>query len=102
MGDLKLTVSNAGAVNPVRSFEANSAPLETTTMGFNFSEANDFSKELQIGKDGPKVYVTPEQKFALNIALRNAEMHGLQEQNVSVVIDGKTHTTTASFLRNQL
>lgn len=104
MGDLSLTVNNAGRINPTRNFEANSAPLETTTLGINFDKGNDFSKELQIGKDGPKIYVTPDQAFALKVSLRNAEVDEAMSggKNVSVVINGQTFTASAGFLKAQL
>lgn len=112
MGNLDLKIGNVGITgNATKTFEANSKPLETTTLGINFDDSNDFSVPLKFGgDDGPTVYVTPDEvdamKMTLVSATKNEDMGNILGNNtnpsVSVVVNGQSYTMSARDLQNQL
>lgn len=109
MGDMNLRISNVGMANATKEFEANSQPLETTTLGFNLDESNDFSVPVNFGENGPTVYLTPDSVDAMKMALASAtkneamgNLFGGGGNSVSVVVNGQTHSISARDLQNQL
>ena len=110
MGDLNVSINNIGMRNSTKTFEANSAPLETKTLGMiNFSSNNDYSVPLTFGEDGPTVYLRPDQmdavKFTLTSATKNEtmnELFGGGGPAVTVSVGGKSYSMSAKEMQTQL
>jgi len=107
MGDGNLTIRNLGpAATGTRDFEANSKPLETTTMGINFDKSNDYKVPLKFGgENGQTVFLRPDQVDAMKMALAGATRNEAIMENgpsVSVSVNGKTLTMTAQEMQSQL
>ncbi|MBF2053354.1 MAG: hypothetical protein IGS03_07795 [Candidatus Sericytochromatia bacterium] len=77
-----------------QTFEANSTPLATKTMGINFSEGNDFSVPMQI-PDGPEIYLRPDQIDGIKMWLAGASRNILNETPVTVNANGQSYQMTA-------
>jgi len=110
MPNVNVNIGNVGpSGNATRTIEANTQPLKTTTLGINFDKSNDFTVPLAF-KDGPTVYLRPDQvdamKMALASATRNEELgnaiNGSNNQSISVVVNGQTHTMSARDMQSQL
>lgn len=87
MSDASLSITNSLTMR-TRTFEANSAPLETTTLGINFSSSNDFNVKLQI-PNGPAVYLMPEQVDAIRLAASGAR--DIEDANIQVSVGGRSY-----------
>src|SRR5688500_16718918 len=102
MSDASLNISSFKG--NVSSFEANSAPLATKTLGLlNFDKSNDFSKPLQLknadGSYGPNIYLRPDQIDAIRMqslgggrAAQLAEAMGEQSKaGITATVNGQTY-----------
>lgn len=108
MGNLQVTVGNLGPAGVgERRFEANSQPLNTTTLGVNLDKSNDFSVPVTFrnGEESTRVYLKPDQVDAIKMALagasRNEVING-GNASVSVNVNGQVLTMSASDLQGQL
>lgn len=108
MGNLKVNVGNLGPAGVgSRSFEANTKPLETSTLGINLDASNDFSVPLRFGQgaEAKTVYLRPDQvdgiKMALAGASRNEAING-GGNSVTVNVGGQNLSMTAQEMQAQL
>ena len=87
-----------------RTYEANSQPLETKTLGMiNLSDNNDFSVPFQI-PDGPKVYFRPDQVDAIRMAsMGNRIQQAMGEDpGVTISVNGTAYALSGQDLQTQL
>ncbi|PIQ28831.1 hypothetical protein COW36_09740 [bacterium (Candidatus Blackallbacteria) CG17_big_fil_post_rev_8_21_14_2_50_48_46] len=110
MGNLNVKIGNVGNLgNATKTYEANSAPLETKTLGINGDKSNDFSVPLKFGDEGPTVYLRPDQVDAMKMALASAtknedmgNLFGNGGPSVSVSVNGQAYTMSAREMQAQL
>src|SRR5436305_13085626 len=115
MSDVSISVKNYKG-NEVGPFEANTKPLETTTLGINFDKKNDFSVPLQLkGKgadgqevNGPVIYLRPDQIDSLRLSSlgggRQAELDEIMgnpsKAGISAVVDGVAYKISNADIQN--
>jgi len=108
MGDASLSITNSRS-GATSTFEANSSALETTTLGFNFSSANDYSVPLNVGDR--TVYLRPDQIDAIRMATSGAGSRGdinmetgepIPQSTVTISVDGYSYHLNTQDVHNQL
>lgn len=91
MTDASLSIQSSRSS---QTFEANSTPLATKTMGINFSDGNDFSVPMQI-PDGPQIFLRPDQIDGIKMWLAGASRNIMDETPVTISANGQTYQLTA-------